>query len=229
MADNVGYTPGTGASVAADEIGGNLHQRVKIGVGEDGTAVDVSSTNPMPVIGTIIQDASASATPVLLVGGKTPAGIAKSFETNGSGHLHIADGGGSITVDGPLTDAQLRATAVPVSGNVGVTGSVAVTGPLTNAELRAASFEVEDKGVWWMLQRIFALLTSPPGFDSSLKRHRNTAIIESGTVTTVSTVSTVTTVTTVSGLTNIDGRNGAMLINQTNLSAWADCARARIT
>lgn len=49
MADNVGYTPGTGATVAADEIGGVLHQRVKIGVGADGTAVDVSESNPMPI------------------------------------------------------------------------------------------------------------------------------------------------------------------------------------
>jgi hypothetical protein len=51
MADNVGYTPGSGAVIAADDIGGVLHQRVKIGVGGDGTAVDVSSTNPMPVVG----------------------------------------------------------------------------------------------------------------------------------------------------------------------------------
>ena len=49
MADNIGYTPGTGATVAADEIGGVLHQRVKIGVGADGTAVDVSEANPMPM------------------------------------------------------------------------------------------------------------------------------------------------------------------------------------
>lgn len=49
MADNVGYTPGTGATIAADEIGGALHQRVKVGIGADGTAVDVSSANPMPV------------------------------------------------------------------------------------------------------------------------------------------------------------------------------------
>jgi hypothetical protein len=49
MADNVGYTPGTGATVAADEIGGVLHQRVKLGIGDDGTAVDVSEANPMPV------------------------------------------------------------------------------------------------------------------------------------------------------------------------------------
>ena len=49
MADNVGYTPGTGATVAADEIAGVLHQRVKIGVGGDGVAVDVSQETPMPV------------------------------------------------------------------------------------------------------------------------------------------------------------------------------------
>ena len=41
MADNVGYTPGSGATVAADEIGGILFQRVKPVVGADGTAVDV--------------------------------------------------------------------------------------------------------------------------------------------------------------------------------------------
>jgi hypothetical protein len=50
MADNVGYTPGSGATVAADEIGGVLHQRIKVGVGPDGTAVDVSSANPMPAV-----------------------------------------------------------------------------------------------------------------------------------------------------------------------------------
>lgn len=40
--------------------------------------------------------------------------------TNGSGAsaVNVQDGGNSITVDGPLTDAQLRATAVPVSGTV---------------------------------------------------------------------------------------------------------------
>lgn len=32
------------------------------------------------------------------------------------GTITVQDGGGSLTVDGPLTDAQLRATALPVSG-----------------------------------------------------------------------------------------------------------------
>lgn len=49
MPDNVGYTPGSGASIAADDIGGVLHQRVKISVGADGTATDVSASTPMPV------------------------------------------------------------------------------------------------------------------------------------------------------------------------------------
>lgn len=74
MADNVGYTPGAGATVAADEIGGVLHQRVKIGIGDDGTATDVSAANPMPIT--------------------APS---------------------AISVSGPLTDAELRATALPVS------------------------------------------------------------------------------------------------------------------
>jgi hypothetical protein len=48
MADNVAITPGTGASIAADDIGGVLHQRVKLSVGADGSATDLSAANPMP-------------------------------------------------------------------------------------------------------------------------------------------------------------------------------------
>jgi hypothetical protein len=40
MADNVDITPGTGATIAADEISGTLHQRVKISVGGNGSAAD---------------------------------------------------------------------------------------------------------------------------------------------------------------------------------------------
>lgn len=90
----------------------------------------------------------------------------------------------------------------------------------------------ETSSPYSLLNRILAVLMSPVGYDRSLGRQRSTTVLESGTVTTVSTVTTVATVTTcttVGGLTNVDGRNGSMLINQTNLSAWADCVRARIT
>jgi hypothetical protein len=49
MADNVGYTPGSGAVVAADDVGGVLYQRIKPAFGADNSAVDVSSANPLPV------------------------------------------------------------------------------------------------------------------------------------------------------------------------------------
>lgn len=50
MADNIGITPGTGATSAADDIGGILFQRVKLAVGADGVNDgDVAVGNPMPV------------------------------------------------------------------------------------------------------------------------------------------------------------------------------------
>jgi hypothetical protein len=49
MADNVAVTPGVGANVAADDVGGVLVQRVKPQHGVDGAAVDTSATNPLPV------------------------------------------------------------------------------------------------------------------------------------------------------------------------------------
>jgi len=63
MADNVGYTPGSGATVAADDIAGVLYQRVKIGIGSDGAATDVSSDNPMPVTGPLT-DTELRASPI---------------------------------------------------------------------------------------------------------------------------------------------------------------------
>jgi hypothetical protein len=51
VADNIGYTPGTGANIAADDIGGVLHQRMKLTLGDNNTNDgDVSQANPMPVV-----------------------------------------------------------------------------------------------------------------------------------------------------------------------------------
>lgn len=49
MADNVDITPGTGKSIAADDISSVWYQRVKVTWGADGTANDTSSSNPLPV------------------------------------------------------------------------------------------------------------------------------------------------------------------------------------
>lgn len=55
----------------------------------------------------------------------------------------IASNQSAIAVTGPVTDTQLRASAVPVSlTSTTITGSVAVTGPLTDAQLRATAVPV---------------------------------------------------------------------------------------
>lgn len=40
MADNVNITPGSGVIIAADDVSGKMHQRVKLSLGIDGQAAD---------------------------------------------------------------------------------------------------------------------------------------------------------------------------------------------
>jgi hypothetical protein len=50
MSDSFAYTPGAGGELgAADRIGGLLFQRVKVTFGPDGSALDVSAADPLPV------------------------------------------------------------------------------------------------------------------------------------------------------------------------------------
>lgn len=53
MADNVSITSGSGTSIAADDISSVFYQRVKLSVGADGSATDVSSAAPLPVGGLV--------------------------------------------------------------------------------------------------------------------------------------------------------------------------------
>ena len=54
MGDNISVTPGSGAVISADDVGGALYQRVKIGIGIDGSATDLAfgqatMANSLPV------------------------------------------------------------------------------------------------------------------------------------------------------------------------------------
>lgn len=88
MADNVGYTPGTGATVAADEIAaasGIYYQRIKLIHGVDGVNDgDVAKTNPLPV------DIRGRTTYVLATGNLANVAAARTthvdiFNATGSG------------------------------------------------------------------------------------------------------------------------------------------------
>jgi len=52
MPDNVGYTPGVGATIAAEDIGGILYQKFKMIHGADGIAHETADGNPLPVTAT---------------------------------------------------------------------------------------------------------------------------------------------------------------------------------
>ncbi len=58
-----------------------------------------------------------------------------------TGTVTVQDGNGSLTVDGPVTDTQLRATPVPISDGG---GSLTVDGPVTDTQLRAAPVPISD-------------------------------------------------------------------------------------
>jgi hypothetical protein len=108
MPDNVGYTPGSGATIAADDIGGNLHQRVKVVVGDDGVSDgDVSLSNPMPIqgVGELVEQLAAIR--VLLQSLSRTVGQAMP---DASGRLLVNVVTGTVTVTGNLSTITSLAT-----------------------------------------------------------------------------------------------------------------------
>lgn len=81
----------------------------------------------------------ATQTTLALIKAKTDnIDVALSTRTKPADQQHvIVDSSASIAVTGPLTDTQLRATPVPVSGTV--TANTGLSQPLTDTQLRASS------------------------------------------------------------------------------------------
>lgn len=107
MADNVLInavtTPG-GATIATDEVNGVQHELVKVEFGVDGVATMVSASDPLPVTGTVEVSNFPVTQPVsgTVAVSSLPTGLAASANQQTDA----------------LTDAELRAAAVPVSLSV---------------------------------------------------------------------------------------------------------------
>lgn len=121
------------------------------------------------------------------------------------------------TVNGAPADTGLKVQRVKVGW--GADGSLQ---DVTDA----APMPVRDDESRGVLFRILQVLLAPLGYDKSLQRYRQTAVVESGTIT---TITTVTTVSTMSNMAAIGGYNAQMQVLDANRAAWADCVRARIT
>lgn len=119
MADNIGYTPGSGATIAADDIGGNLHQRIKVVVGADGVSDgDVSLTNPLPIqgVGELVEQLSAIR--MLLQSLSRSVGMAMP---DAAGRLLVNTAGQTVTVAGTLAVSTVT-TVTTLSNQTNIGG-----------------------------------------------------------------------------------------------------------
>lgn len=119
----------------------------------------------------------------------------------------------------PAFGAEGFATPVD-SGNPFPVADATAAAKLTAIEAKlpalssSGAMPVADSTVWGLLGRILNVLLAPLGFDKSLQRYRQTAIVESGTVT---------------NQTNIGGFNADAQVRANINAAWNLNVRARIT
>ena len=224
MADDLGYTPGTGSTVATDEIAGRHFQRIKLTLGADGANDgDVSSSNRMPVAtgastGAGAVDANTQRVTIasdgpLMTSIGAPADAAATTDTGTFSLLAFVKRG--------LSNWTTLLSRVPAP--VATEATVAAMNAKLPALLATGKLPTYDDDAQSVLSRILQMLMAPLGYDKSLQRYRQTAVVESGTIT------TVTTCATVSNLAAIDGLQGRIQVYGANMSAWADCVRSRIS
>jgi hypothetical protein len=138
MADNIGYTPGTGATIAADDVGGVLFQKIKIYSSTDGTEAPLS----------VAEDAAHASGDhgIAAMAVRTDAPANKSG-TDGdyeplqmsAGRLWVSPLGFPVTVQTDVTrpadttayatgDAISNSTSAPTSGGFTLTGAARKSG-----------------------------------------------------------------------------------------------------
>lgn len=139
-----GATVKVGVSVTVDPTDPTKRQAVDATYG---AAVDVTRSALPALAATSTAQATGNAS-LASLDGKAPALVSGRVPVDGSGVTQPVSGpltdaqlrATAVQVSGPITDAQLRATAVPVS--VASVPTHGVTGPLTDTELRASAVPV---------------------------------------------------------------------------------------
>lgn len=153
MVDNVDVTPGTGATIAADDIAGVKYQRVKISVGADGSATDLapgqatkansipvalaSDTDTLPVAGSVASAATDSGNPVK-VGAKYNSTL-PTFTDGQRGDIQIGSRG-SINVQLKVADG---------SGSISSTSTPADGASNSTTALNTSTYQMGYNGTTW--------------------------------------------------------------------------------
>jgi len=180
------------------QISGAIAESVKLNSADGAPITDL---NPLPTTsgggGSLLADVLLTDNTGALFVGRDDGTAVTYFNLNTNA---VYTPTGTIQAAG-LTDAQLRATPLPVLD-------------VTNAE--------SLQSMIFLLTRMLNYLNAPQGYDKSLQRQRGTVIVESGAVT----VSTISTVTNQANIGNIQGQ---ILVNGGNMAAWQAAVRNRIT
>jgi len=145
LIDDAVYTDGTGSPSKALGIAGTDGTNPQIiktdAAGE--LQVDVLTLPALPTGSNNIGDVDVLTVPAPLSttgGGAEATALRVTLANDSTGLVSVDDNGGSLTVDGPLTDAQLRASAVPVSGTFFQgTQPVSISATVTTKEVRSAT------------------------------------------------------------------------------------------
>lgn len=180
MADNVAITPGSGATMASDDIGGVQYPRVKISQGADGSATDVSSAAPLPVT---LANTGANATPVVVdlgANNDVTLGAALPAGTNNIGDVDVL----TVPADPFGANADAAATA-------GSTGSIQAKLRLLTSQIDAVKTAVEilDNAISGSEMQVDVVGALPAGANT----------IGAVNIAAAQTLATVTTVGTLTG------------------------------
>lgn len=137
MSDNVAITPGTGATVAADLIGGALHQRVKLSFGADGSAADWDGTQHIGEVGgrTVVIKPTVTIDTAIYAALDCLGAAATTSVVTLTGAMRISGGSGMLqsltvfddtgTVKNPIT--LLFFDSAPASGTYTGNGALALS------------------------------------------------------------------------------------------------------
>jgi len=181
MADNVAITAGSGTTIAADDIGGVLYQRVKPVHGADGTATDTSAAAPLPVsdataiteLQSLVTALETARLAVNLVVGE--AGAAGGAGATGTDTLRIVTAEDDALVDAIKTAVEAiqavaestTPTSIATRSEGAVVSLTTPTGALADGDVMAATQEIAsfftENGGRGVLQSVVAIDTDDQG------------------------------------------------------------------
>lgn len=146
MADNVAVTPGSGATIATDEVGSAHYQYVKVAFGADGTATKVSSSDPLPttiISAALPSGAATSAKQDTLIGHVDGIeGLLTTIDTD-TGVLAGAVSGSEMQVDVITVPTDPFGANADAAATAGSTGSMQAKLRLMTSQLDSIKTAVE--------------------------------------------------------------------------------------